>query len=93
MLNIPQVDGMSPATISLVVIIVGTLIALMALPHVRDKIKEHVQEPKDYISGQDTTLPQASKDGSDIPDNEDVRQSGVEKRREMENFDLSIFDD
>ena len=93
MLSVPQVDGMSPATISLVVIIVGTLIAFMALPHVRDKIKGHVQEPKDYITGQDSTAVQTSKDESASSDNKDDSQSQVERRREMDDFDLSIFKD
>lgn len=93
--DIPQVAGSSGSSVAFItfaVIIVGTLIAFIAIPHVRSRAKEHAKAPQQYFFGDKTPVDKPSELSQDADST--VKDPGAPpRRREIEEFDLSIFEE
>ncbi len=78
--------------ISLFLIIFGTAAAALALPVVRRSLSDKVDSFSDYFYGDRKPPAQAA-----VPTSQQTAQEPVSgqatSRREMDNFDLSIFED
>lgn len=81
--------------ISLIIIIVGVVVAVFLIPHFRSGATKTINNSKDYFMGDKLTIPESAPDASsDDQTPEKVKPVTTNSgRREIDNFDLSIFKD
>lgn len=79
-------------TLSLVLIIFGTAAATLALPVVRRSLGEQLDSLTDFFFG-DRKPAALIPAKQDEPAKQDIKDVQATSRREIDNFDLSIFED
>jgi len=79
-------------TLSLVLIIFGTAAAALALPVVRRSLGQQFDSISDFFYGDRKPAVQQAAQQAE-PDSRETAPAQATSRREIDNFDLSIFED
>lgn len=74
-------------TVAITLLVLGVCLAITALPSVRRRASEHIDQLKDIVHGAPIASPQSA-----APVQTEITTPVANRRREIEDFDLSLFE-